>query len=136
MFSTINAFCRQTQIGILQLLNERVKQYHDIEVKILIPTGERITETIKKAELDSQHVDFRIYEHGLEGMGFFLVDKKESLVIETKDDTKGDSHIAGGSSIYSNIKSIVNSYASIIESYWKQTVLYDCSKDRATCCKR
>ena len=63
-------------------------------------------------------------------MGFFLIDKKECLVIETKDDTKEDSYIAGGSSIYSNSKSIVNSYASIIESYWKQTVLYDQSKDQ------
>ena len=130
MFSTINAFRRQAQMGILQLLNERVKQYPNIEDKILIPAGEQITETIKKAELDSQHVDFRIYEHGLEGMGFFLVDKKECLVIETKDDTKEDSYIAGGSSIYSNSKSIVHSYASIIESYWKQTVLYDQSKDQ------
>ena len=44
--------------------------------------------------------------------------------------TKGDSYIAGGSSIYSNSKSIVHSYASIIESYWKQTVLYNHSKDQ------
>jgi hypothetical protein len=57
-----------------------------------------------------------------------LVDKKECLVIETKDDTKEDSYIVGGSSIYSNSKSIVHSYALIIESYWRQTVLYDQSK--------
>ena len=130
MFSTANAFRRQEQMGILQLLNEKVKQYPNIEIKILIPAGERITETIKKAELDSKRFDFRIYEQGLEDMGFFLIDKKECLVIETKDDTKEDSYIAGGSSIYSNSKSIVHSHASIIESYWKQTVLYDQSKDQ------
>ena len=88
MFSTTNAFRRQTQMGILQLLNERVKQYPNMEIKILIPTGEQIAETINKAELDSQQVNFRIYEHGLEGMGFFLVDKNECLVIETKDEYK------------------------------------------------
>lgn len=87
-------------------------------------------ETVEKAKLESPQVDFRIYEQGLKGMGFFLVDKKECLIIETKDDTKGDSNIAGGSSVYSNSKSIVLSFANIIESYWRQTELYEQSKDK------
>jgi hypothetical protein len=84
MFSTTNAFRTQAQMGILQLLNERVKQYPNIEIKILIPAGEQIAETIKKTELDSQHVDFRIYEHALEGMGYFLVDKKRMFGYRNK----------------------------------------------------
>ena len=63
------------------------------------------------------------------GWGFLLVDKKECLIIETKDDTQEDSYSAGGSSVYSNSKSIVLSYASIIESYWRQTELYKQSKE-------
>ncbi len=53
MFSITNTFRRQAKMGILQLLNKRVKQYPNIEVKILIPAGEQITETIKRAKLDS-----------------------------------------------------------------------------------
>jgi hypothetical protein len=56
MFSTTNAFRRQAQMGILQLFNERTKQYPNMEIKILIPTGEQITEIIKEAKLDSQRL--------------------------------------------------------------------------------
>ncbi|MDQ3839695.1 MAG: hypothetical protein M3297_10545 [Thermoproteota archaeon] len=80
-------------------------------------TDEQITETVREAKLESPEVDFRIYEQGLRGMGFFLFDQRECLIIETKDDTKGDSNIAGGSSVYSNSKSTVLSFANIIESY-------------------
>lgn len=130
MFSTANAFRRQMRMGLLQLFKEIIKQNPSIEIKTLLPTDERIMETVEKAKLESPQVDFRIYEQGLKGMGFFLVDKKECLIIETKDDTKGDSNIAGGSSVYSNSKSIVLSFANIIESYWRQTELYEQSKDK------
>jgi two-component system sensor histidine kinase VicK len=130
MFSTSNAFRRQVQMGILQLFHEVTNQNPSIKIKILIPTDRQITETVKKAKLESPQVDFRIYEQGLKGMGFFLVDKKECLIIETRDDTKEDSNIAGGSSVYSDSESVVLSFANIIESYWRQTELYEQSKDR------
>jgi two-component system, OmpR family, sensor histidine kinase VicK len=130
MFSTANAFRRQVKMGILKLFQEIINQNPSIKIKILIPADEQITETVNKAKLESPKVDFRVYEQGLKGMGFFLVDKKECLIIETRDDTKHDSKVAGGSSVYSNSKSIVLSFANIIESYWRQTELYQQSKDR------
>jgi hypothetical protein len=61
-------------------------------------------------------------------MNFFLIDKKECLVIEIKDDAKEGSYIAGESSICSTGKSIVHSYASIIKKLLRQIVAYDQSK--------
>jgi hypothetical protein len=37
------------------------------------------------------------------------------LIIETREDTKEDSNIAGGSSVYSESKSVVLSFANIID---------------------
>ena len=58
-------------------------------------------------------------------IGIIVVDKKESLIIESKDDTKDNSYEAAGLSAYSNSKPIALSYASIFESLWKQGELYE-----------
>ncbi len=49
-----------------------------------------------------------------------LADRKESIIVETKDDTKDNMYEAAGLSIYSNNKSIVSSYLAIFETLWKQ----------------
>jgi two-component system, OmpR family, sensor histidine kinase VicK len=54
-----------------------------------------------------------------------VVDRKESLIIESKDDTKDNSYDASGLAAYSNSKPIALSYASIFESLWKQAELYE-----------
>jgi two-component system, OmpR family, sensor histidine kinase VicK len=53
-----------------------------------------------------------------------IVDKKHSLAIELKDDKKTTSIEAIGLATYSNSQSTVLSYASIFESLWTQTDLY------------
>ncbi len=52
------------------------------------------------------------------------MDRKTSLIIELKDDTKSAFEEAIGPATYSNSKSIVLSYVSIFESLWGQTELY------------
>jgi signal transduction histidine kinase len=56
-------------------------------------------------------------------VGILVVDRKESLIIETKDDSKDNSYDAAGLAAYSNSKPITLAYASIFESLWKQTEL-------------
>jgi two-component system, OmpR family, sensor histidine kinase VicK len=58
-------------------------------------------------------------------MAFVLADRRECLLVETRDDTKDSHELAAGISIYSNSKSIVSSYAYIFESLWKQTEMYE-----------
>ena len=125
MYSTPNAFRRTLQMRALQF-NEMTKEHPFVKIKVLIPSDEQIKETIEKLRVEYPHVEFRIYEQGLNSrITIVLVDRKECMIIEVKDDTKEDSYTAVGLSVYSNSKSIVVSYVSIFESLWKQTELYE-----------
>src|SRR5215469_3536870 len=126
MYSTSNAFRRQLQMGKLQLFKDTIKEHPNVKIKILIPSDKQIKETIDKLKVEYLRVEFRIYEQGLNSrITIVLVDRKECMIIETKDDTKDDPYAAAGLSAYSNSKSIVLSYVSIFESLWRQTELYN-----------
>ena len=56
---------------------------------------------------------------------FLVVDRKVSLVMEIRDDSKTTFDDAIGLSTYSNSKAGVLSYVSIFENLWKQTELYE-----------
>jgi signal transduction histidine kinase len=58
-------------------------------------------------------------------MGVLVVDRKESLIVELKDDTKENYYEAAGLAAYSNSRPIALSYVSIFESLWKQGELYE-----------
>ena len=58
-------------------------------------------------------------------IGILVIDRKESLIVETKDDSKDNSYEAAGLGAYSDSKPIALSYASIFDSLWKQTELYE-----------
>jgi K+-sensing histidine kinase KdpD len=126
MYSTPKGFRRQLQMGVLQLVKETIEEHPDVKIKILIPCDEQITATIEKVKMEFPSADFRIYEQGLNSrITIVLVDSKECMIIEVKDDTKEDSYTAVGLSVYSNSKSIVVSYVSIFESLCRQTELYE-----------
>jgi two-component system, OmpR family, sensor histidine kinase VicK len=126
MYSTPKGFRRQLQMGLLQLVKETIEEHPDVKIEILIPYDEQITATIEKVKMELPSADFRIYEQSLNTrITIVLVDKKDCILIEVKDDTKDDSYTAVGLSVYSNSKSIVVSYASIFESLWRQTELYE-----------
>src|SRR5215469_936496 len=126
MFSTPNALRRQLQVQPLLQFNETTREHPFVKIKILVPGDGQIKETIEELRVEYPQVDFRIYEQGLNSrITIVLVDKRECMIIEVKDDTKEDSYTAVGLSVYSNSKSIVVSYASIFESLWKQTELYE-----------
>jgi signal transduction histidine kinase len=105
--------------------NETTKEHPFVKIKMLVPSDEHVKETIEKLRVEYPRIDFRIYEQGLNSrITIVLVDKRECMIVETKDDTKEDAYAAVGLSVYSNSKSIVVSYASIFESLWRQTELY------------
>jgi two-component system sensor histidine kinase VicK len=127
MYSTPNGFRRQLQMGALKLFKDTIKEHPNVKIRLLIPNDEQMTATIGRAKMESpQGIDFRIYQESLKSrITITLVDKRECTIVETKDDTKEDSYAAVGLSVYSNSKSIVVSYASIFESLWRQTELYE-----------
>jgi signal transduction histidine kinase len=126
MFSSANAVRRQIEIGGLQLLKEASEE-HGAKVRLLIPGDCDITSTtIKEAKSTYPQVDIRSIDKNVETrITIVLADKRECVIVELKDDTKDNSYNASGLTTYSNSKSIVSSYASIFESFWKQSKLYE-----------
>ena len=125
IFSSINAFRRQVRGGVLHLFKESIE--HGVKVRVLIPADyQQITQIINEMNLVLPELSIRSVDKSLQNtIGILVVDRSESLIIETKDDTKYNSYDAAGLGAYSNSKPIALSYASIFDSLWKQTELYE-----------
>jgi signal transduction histidine kinase len=136
IYSTANAFHRQQHAGGIQLLKEAATE-RGVKVRILTPGDEIIVETARKlmmvqeeAQQPYENIGIRyIQPHLQTKVTILIVDKKYSLAVELKDDTKQTSNEAIGLATYSNSQSTVLSYASIFESLWKQTELYERLKE-------
>ena len=129
IFPSIHAFRRQVRMGIMHLFKEVME--NDIKVRVLIHADEKqIREIVNEVMLVFPEIDIRAIEMSLDtSIGIVVVDRKESLIIETKDDTKDNSYDASGLAAYSNSKHIAISYASIFESLWIQAELYEQLKE-------
>ncbi|MFZ0328706.1 MAG: ATP-binding protein [Nitrososphaeraceae archaeon] len=124
IFSSIHAFRRQVRLGIMHLFRDAVDR--GVKVRILIPADQKeITQIVNEVNLVLPQLDIGSVDKSLEStIGILVVDKKDSLIIETKDDSKDNSYNAAGLAAYSNSKPIALAYASIFESLWKQTELH------------
>ena len=129
IFPSIHAFRRQGRMGIMHLFKEVVE--NGIKIRILIHADEKqIRQIINEVMLVLPEIDIRAIDMSLNtSIGIVVVDRKESLIIETKDDTKDNSYEASGLAAYSNSKYIALSYASIFDSLWIQAELYEKLKE-------
>jgi two-component system, OmpR family, sensor histidine kinase VicK len=59
-----------------------------------------------------------------------VVDRKSSVVVEIKDDSKNSSYQAIGLATFSNSPSTVPSYVTIFETLWKQSGMYEQSQNQ------
>lgn len=124
-YSSSNAFHRHEKLGAMQSLVEIVEQ-SDVKARILTPKGESIEETVRRLREQSRKIDVRYIEPGLQTyVTILVVDRRSSLIVELKDDTKKSSYEAMGLGTFSNRKATVLSYVSIFESLWKQSELYE-----------
>jgi signal transduction histidine kinase len=125
IFSSINAFRRQVRGGVLHLFKESIE--HGVKVRVLIPADyQQITQIINEVNLVLPELSIRSVDMSLQNtIGILVVDRRQSLIIETKDDTKDNSYDAAGLGAYSDSKPIALSYASIFDSLWKQRELYE-----------
>jgi K+-sensing histidine kinase KdpD len=77
----------------------------------------------------SKKIQIRFIEsQSLTTVSILIVDRKNSLIAELKDDTKDTSIEAIGLATYSNSKPTVLSYVSMFETLWLQTELLDLLK--------
>src|SRR5215467_2839197 len=146
IFSTANAFRRQIKSGTVRFLNEA--SLRGLDVKILTPIGEKIEKIVEEFRvsdcdnfiidsnshnLDTSSQDdlespnypnvlkIRVIQPQLQTkVSILIVDRKYSLVVELKDDSKKSSIEAMGLTSYSNSKSTVSTYVSIFYSLWTQ----------------
>ena len=125
IYPSLNAFRRQVRIGAMHLFREVVQ--NGVKVKILIPADrQQIIQVVSEVELPLPQIDIRSIDKSLQThIGIIVTDRKDSLIIELKDDTKENYYEAAGLAAYSNSKPIALSYASIFDSLWKQGELYE-----------
>jgi two-component system, OmpR family, sensor histidine kinase VicK len=146
IYSTANAFYIQERAGTLQLLNQLAEE--GISIKLLTPIDDHIRESIQNSKhhnnnhhhllQQQQHnkiIEFRSIASAL-GIKIksLVVDRKYSLIMELKDDSKENVSAATaattraaaiGWSTYSNSQATVLSYVSIFETLWRQTELHE-----------
>ena len=92
IFPSIKAFRRQTRIGIMHLFKDAIER--GVKVRILIPADEQqIIQISNEVSLALPQIDIRSIDESLRTrIGILVVDRKESLIIESKDDTKDNSY--------------------------------------------
>jgi two-component system, OmpR family, sensor histidine kinase VicK len=131
IFPTANAFIRQEKIGAIQLAKEAAKQ-RNVKVRIMIPAKSLIEQKVQqlKQYCPNNIIDVRYIVQMSDAKATILViDRKASLVMELKDDSKITFVEAIGLSTYSNSKAGVSSYIAIFENLWRQTELYEQLKE-------
>ena len=114
---------RKAKIRILTPYNETVKEW----IKNLFEVEKEKEENIKYCRDYFSNIDIEIKY--IEKMSqtkatILVVDSKQSMVIELKDDTKDSFTQAIGLYTYSTSKASVLSYVAIFENLWKQSELY------------
>jgi two-component system, OmpR family, sensor histidine kinase VicK len=127
IFSTSNAFRRQEKAGAVDFLIRTAKS-RDIKVRILLPVDDYVRNIIDKIKREDSktRIEIRNIEEPLQTkVSVLIVDRASLLSAELKSDSKETTLEAIGLATYSNSKPTVLSYASIFESLWNQTELYE-----------
>jgi hypothetical protein len=106
----------------VQLLKKEYSE-DNFTLRILTPADNQIVQIVKELKTALLQLDIRTINENTESNRVIIVlaDRKESLIIEIKDNAKNNMYEAAGSSIYSNTKPIVLSYIAIFETLWKQS---------------
>jgi hypothetical protein len=128
IFPTTNALIRQDKIGAIPLAIQAARE-RKVIVRILVPGNSLIEEKVQQLKQfcsDQIIIEVRYIEQMSETKATILVvDRKDSLVMELRDDSKTTFSKAIGLSTYSNSKAGVLSYVAIFENSWRQAELYE-----------
>jgi len=132
---TTNTLKCQDKIGILRLLKRSVISNRNLSIRILTPLSKNMeyNNALKKNIFSLSSLSPCIQVRNIEEIDsaaaaaistIIIIDRKESFVIEIKDNAKETFGEAIGFASYSNSKPTVLSYISIFESFWLQTEIY------------
>ncbi|MDQ3562343.1 MAG: HAMP domain-containing histidine kinase, partial [Thermoproteota archaeon] len=134
---TANAVSRQEKMGVIKYLAETAKS-RNIQVRILMPKVNLSHYHHHHHAIDESNPLHQQQDNSTDALNvrylqqlsdtkatILIADRKVSLVIELRDDTKSTFYEAIGLSTYSSSKPGVLSYVSIFENLWIQTELYE-----------
>ena len=132
-FPTPDSFIRQEKMGAMQALIESIEK-NNLKVRILMPALDLTEDSIQYLRKSNQYhggnIDVRYIEVTSSNKAtILLADRKLSLVMELKDNSKTTFDEAIGLSTYSSSRPGVLSYVSIFENLWIQTELYQQVKE-------
>jgi two-component system sensor histidine kinase VicK len=114
---------RQAKLGVTErLAKSRVK------IRVLTPFDDSIKQLAQEL---GKYANIRYIPEELQTkITIAIIDRKSSVVIELKDDTKDSSYEAMGLATFSNSASTVSSYVSIFETLWTQSGMYEESQNQ------
>jgi len=126
IFPTTNAVRREEGVGIIAEIRQASQR--GVTVRLLTPMDDFVSPQLE--ELRTAGVVVRQIESPAEAkFKLLIVDRKFSLVIETKDDSRGSFERAIGLATFSNSKPTVLPYVTIFESFWRETDLYEKARE-------
>jgi two-component system, OmpR family, sensor histidine kinase VicK len=123
---TATAYIREKKIGIFKTLEEAATRGADI--RILLPTDKEIEEKIQEMIKLKKSFEIRRIKTAIPTEArskILIVDRREYMMVELKDNLKETFIEAVGSAIFSNSKSTVMSYLTMFDSLWRQSELYE-----------
>jgi signal transduction histidine kinase len=129
IFSTPNSVKRKSKIGLFNLL--KLKNQEDLRLRILSPNVDIVKEILLleySKEKDNMIDNVTIREIAMQQnirSTILIIDKKQLLTLEIKDNTKETFEEATGLATYSTSPPTVLSYLSIFEILWTQTEMFD-----------
>lgn len=148
LFSTANAFRRQENAGVLNLLKDAASPPRNVRIRILIPADgrdgmeedeEAVAATANETTRQLKELGINVRRSGRKqqqqdqrqnflqnnNLTLMIVDQSLSLTVELNDDDtreeKTSEEDAIGLATYSNSDSTVFAYTSIFENLWMQT---------------
>jgi two-component system sensor histidine kinase VicK len=128
---TTSAFLREQKLGIIKSLQHAASR--GVKVHVLTPTEHASSEKVQSlfetrdSKIKIRHIKrkSRVESPTDARTKILIVDRREYLVVELKDDSKETFVEAVRLAIYSSTQSTVQSYLTLFESLWEQTELYD-----------
>jgi signal transduction histidine kinase len=123
---TTTAYRREEKIGIFDSLEEVAARGADI--RILLPTDKEIEEKIQQKIKSKKGLEIRGIKTTVPTESrskILVIDRREYLMVELRDNSKETFVEAVGSAIFSNSNSTVLSYVTMFDSLWKQSELYE-----------
>lgn len=129
LFSSSNALKRQITMGALALL-KNASEKRKVKLRMLLPSSDKSEELIEQTKSNVPKINIRTISASLETkISILVVDSRQCLILELKDDKQNSSYEAVGLSTYSISPTIISSYLAVFESFWRQAELFEKMKE-------